>query len=66
MEEPQLLKAHGFPLPFHLETQEVIEVSPGYKLIRDREQISVTLGDEMFNRKKHLESHILNKVKFSR
>ncbi|XP_026644634.1 amyotrophic lateral sclerosis 2 chromosomal region candidate gene 12 protein [Microtus ochrogaster] len=47
-------------------TQEVIDVSPGYKLIRNREQISVTLGDEMFNRKKHLESDILNKVKFSR
>ncbi|XP_038171498.1 flagellum-associated coiled-coil domain-containing protein 1 [Arvicola amphibius] len=45
---------------------EVIDVSPGYKLIRNREQISVTLGDEMFNRKKHLESDILNKVKFSR
>ncbi|XP_052047908.1 flagellum-associated coiled-coil domain-containing protein 1 [Apodemus sylvaticus] len=46
---------------------EVIEVSPGYKLIRNREQISVTLGDEMFNRKKHLESSdILSKVKISR
>ncbi|CAO2615906.1 Flagellum-associated coiled-coil domain-containing protein 1 [Lemmus lemmus] len=45
---------------------EVIEVSPGYKLIRNREQISVTLGDEMFNRKKHLESDILTKIKFSR
>ncbi|XP_057614749.1 flagellum-associated coiled-coil domain-containing protein 1 [Chionomys nivalis] len=45
---------------------EVIDVSPGYKLIRNREQISVTLGDEMFSRKKHLESDILNKVKFSR
>ncbi|CAH6791667.1 flagellum-associated coiled-coil domain-containing protein 1 [Phodopus roborovskii] len=45
---------------------EVIDVSPGYKLVRNREQISVTLGDEMFNRKKHLESDILNKIKFSR
>ncbi|XP_075812255.1 flagellum-associated coiled-coil domain-containing protein 1 [Microtus pennsylvanicus] len=45
---------------------EVIDVSPGYKLIRNREQISVTLGDEMFSRKKHLKSDILNKVKFSR
>ncbi|GAB1285000.1 Flagellum-associated coiled-coil domain-containing protein 1 [Apodemus speciosus] len=46
---------------------EVIEVSPGYKLIRNREQISVTLGDEMFNKKKHLESSdILSKVKISR
>lgn len=66
MEEPQLLKAHSFSPAFHLETQEVIDVSPGYKLIRNREQISVTLGDEMFSRKKHLESDILNKVKFSR
>ncbi|NP_780579.1 flagellum-associated coiled-coil domain-containing protein 1 isoform b [Mus musculus] len=45
---------------------EVIQVSPGYTLIRNREQISVTLGDEMFNRKKHLESDVLSKVKFSR
>uniref|UniRef100_A0A8I6AM75 Flagellum associated containing coiled-coil domains 1 n=1 Tax=Rattus norvegicus TaxID=10116 RepID=A0A8I6AM75_RAT len=45
---------------------EVIEVSPGYKLVRNREQISVTLGDEMFSRKKHLESGILSKVKISR
>ncbi|XP_031223460.1 flagellum-associated coiled-coil domain-containing protein 1 isoform X2 [Mastomys coucha] len=45
---------------------EVIKVSPGYKLIRNREQISVTLGDEMFNGKKHLESNVLSKVKISR
>ncbi|EGV99435.1 Amyotrophic lateral sclerosis 2 chromosomal region candidate gene 12 protein-like [Cricetulus griseus] len=45
---------------------EVIDVSPGYKLIRNREQISVTLGDEMFNRKKQGESDILSKIKFSR
>ncbi|KAK7832084.1 hypothetical protein U0070_015231 [Myodes glareolus] len=56
----------GGRLPSVSRNGEVIEVSPGYKLIRNREQISVTLGDEMFNRKKHLESHILNKVKFSR
>ncbi|XP_051010487.1 flagellum-associated coiled-coil domain-containing protein 1 [Acomys russatus] len=49
-----------------LSTQEVIDVSPGYKLIRNREQISVTLGDEMFSRKKDLESNMLSKVKFSR
>ncbi|XP_040609482.1 flagellum-associated coiled-coil domain-containing protein 1 isoform X1 [Mesocricetus auratus] len=49
-----------------LSTQEVIDVSPGYKLIRNREQISVTLGDEMFNRKKHTELDVLNKIKFSR
>ncbi|XP_023568080.1 amyotrophic lateral sclerosis 2 chromosomal region candidate gene 12 protein isoform X2 [Octodon degus] len=35
--------------------QEVIDVSPGYQLVRSREQISVTLGDEMFSRKKQLE-----------
>nr|XP_021507828.1 amyotrophic lateral sclerosis 2 chromosomal region candidate gene 12 protein [Meriones unguiculatus] len=50
----------------HAVSIEVIDVSPGYKLIRSREQISVTLGDEMFNRKKRLESDILNKVKYSR
>ncbi|KAL6088834.1 hypothetical protein STEG23_000695, partial [Scotinomys teguina] len=47
-------------------TQEVIDVSPGYKLVRNREQISVTLGDEMFNRKKSLESDVLGKIKFPR
>ncbi|XP_007934260.1 flagellum-associated coiled-coil domain-containing protein 1 [Orycteropus afer afer] len=35
---------------------EVINVSPGYRLVRNREQISVTLGDEMFDRKKQSES----------
>ncbi|XP_062057393.1 flagellum-associated coiled-coil domain-containing protein 1 [Lepus europaeus] len=45
---------------------EVINVSPGYQLIRNREQISVTLGDEMFSRKKRLESEITDKVEFSR
>ncbi|XP_008837013.1 amyotrophic lateral sclerosis 2 chromosomal region candidate gene 12 protein isoform X2 [Nannospalax galili] len=45
---------------------EVINMSPGYQLIQNQEQISVTLGDEMFNRKKQLESDILNKVMFSR
>eukprot|EP00072_Mus_musculus_P066825 XP_017168588.1 PREDICTED: amyotrophic lateral sclerosis 2 chromosomal region candidate gene 12 protein homolog [Mus musculus] len=55
-----------FPFVFHLVTQEVIQVSPGYTLIQNQEQISVTLGDEMFNRKKHLESDVLSKVKYSR
>ncbi|XP_035878978.1 flagellum-associated coiled-coil domain-containing protein 1 isoform X4 [Phyllostomus discolor] len=45
---------------------EVINVSPGYRLFRNREQISVTLGDEMFDRKKHLKSEIMDKVKISR
>ncbi|XP_014445045.1 amyotrophic lateral sclerosis 2 chromosomal region candidate gene 12 protein isoform X2 [Tupaia chinensis] len=45
---------------------EVINVSPGYKLIRNREQISVTLGEEMFGDKKQLESKIKDKVKMSR
>nr|XP_044624383.1 flagellum-associated coiled-coil domain-containing protein 1 isoform X3 [Equus asinus] len=45
---------------------EVINVSPGYRLTRNREQISVTLGDEMFDRKKQLESEIMDKVKISR
>ncbi|XP_045703623.1 flagellum-associated coiled-coil domain-containing protein 1 [Phyllostomus hastatus] len=45
---------------------EVINVSPGYRLFRNREQISVTLGDEMFDRKKHLKSEVMDKVKISR
>ncbi|KAF5910578.1 flagellum-associated coiled-coil domain-containing protein 1 [Diceros bicornis minor] len=45
---------------------EVINVSPGYRLIRNREQISVTMGDEMFNRKKRSESEITDKGKISR
>ncbi|KAI4574819.1 hypothetical protein MJT46_004098 [Ovis ammon polii x Ovis aries] len=44
---------------------EVINVSPGYRLVRNREQISVTLGDEMFDRKKHSESEDMGKVKIS-
>ncbi|XP_023444661.1 flagellum-associated coiled-coil domain-containing protein 1 isoform X2 [Dasypus novemcinctus] len=44
---------------------EVINVSPGYHLIRNREQISVTLGDEMFDRKKPPEK-VTDKVKTSR
>ncbi|KAM5266076.1 flagellum-associated coiled-coil domain-containing protein 1 isoform 2-T7 [Hipposideros larvatus] len=43
---------------------EVINVSPGYRLIRNREQISVALGDEMFDRKKR--SEIMDKIKISR
>ncbi|XP_032715976.1 flagellum-associated coiled-coil domain-containing protein 1 isoform X2 [Lontra canadensis] len=45
---------------------EVIHVSPGYRLIRNREQISVTLGDEMFEKKKQLKSEIMDKIKISR
>ncbi|XP_040840375.1 flagellum-associated coiled-coil domain-containing protein 1-like isoform X1 [Ochotona curzoniae] len=45
---------------------EVINVSPGYQLIRNREQISVTLGDEMFGRKKPLDSEVMDKAGFSR
>ncbi|XP_006862095.1 PREDICTED: amyotrophic lateral sclerosis 2 chromosomal region candidate gene 12 protein [Chrysochloris asiatica] len=45
---------------------EVINVSPGYRLIRNREQISVTLGDEMFDRKKQTESEIMDKIEISR
>jgi len=55
-----------YDLTFHLDAQEVINVSPGYCLIRNREQISVTLGDEMFDRKKHSESEDVGKVKISR
>ncbi|XP_048664260.1 flagellum-associated coiled-coil domain-containing protein 1 isoform X2 [Marmota marmota marmota] len=45
---------------------EVINVSPGYQLARNREQISVTLGDEMFGRKKRLESEMMDKFNMSR
>nr|XP_040150634.1 flagellum-associated coiled-coil domain-containing protein 1 isoform X2 [Ictidomys tridecemlineatus] len=45
---------------------EVINVSPGYQLARHREQISVTLGDEMFGRKKRLESEMMDKFSMSR
>uniref|UniRef100_A0A8D1VB63 Flagellum associated containing coiled-coil domains 1 n=1 Tax=Sus scrofa TaxID=9823 RepID=A0A8D1VB63_PIG len=53
-------------LTFRPNSQEVINVSPGYRLIRNREQVSVTLGDEIFERKKLLESEHMNKVNFSR
>lgn len=52
-------------LTFHPDVQEVINVSPGYRLTRNRKQNSVTLGDEMFVRKKP-ESEIMDKVKISR
>lgn len=45
---------------------EVINVSPGYQLARNREQISVTLGDEMSGRKKRLESEMMDKLNMSR
>ncbi|XP_006889207.1 PREDICTED: amyotrophic lateral sclerosis 2 chromosomal region candidate gene 12 protein [Elephantulus edwardii] len=44
---------------------EEIDVSPGYHLFRNKEQISVTLGDEMFDRKKTLESATKGKNCFS-
>uniref|UniRef100_A0A8C0VWZ1 Uncharacterized protein n=1 Tax=Castor canadensis TaxID=51338 RepID=A0A8C0VWZ1_CASCN len=55
-----------FYFTFYLGAQEVINVSPGYQLVRNREQILVTLGDEMFNRKKKVEFDILDTVRFSR
>ncbi|XP_027445844.1 flagellum-associated coiled-coil domain-containing protein 1 isoform X1 [Zalophus californianus] len=45
---------------------EVINVSPGYRLIRNREQIYVTLGDEMFDKKKQSKSEIMDRIKISR
>ncbi|XP_013367178.1 PREDICTED: amyotrophic lateral sclerosis 2 chromosomal region candidate gene 12 protein isoform X2 [Chinchilla lanigera] len=36
----------------HKSPHEVIDVSPGYQLVRNRERISVTLGDEMFSGEK--------------
>uniref|UniRef100_I3M7N1 Flagellum associated containing coiled-coil domains 1 n=1 Tax=Ictidomys tridecemlineatus TaxID=43179 RepID=I3M7N1_ICTTR len=49
-----------------VDVPEVINVSPGYQLARHREQISVTLGDEMFGRKKRLESEMMDKFSMSR
>ncbi|KAF3824229.1 hypothetical protein GH733_008514 [Mirounga leonina] len=46
--------------------QEVINVSPGYRLIRNREQIYVTLGDEMFDKKKRSKAEIVDRIKISR
>ncbi|XP_059961923.1 flagellum-associated coiled-coil domain-containing protein 1 [Mesoplodon densirostris] len=46
--------------------EEVINVSPGYRFVRNREQICVTLGDEMSARKKHSESENMDKVRTSR
>ncbi|XP_057601714.1 flagellum-associated coiled-coil domain-containing protein 1 [Hippopotamus amphibius kiboko] len=45
---------------------EVTNISPGYHLVQNREQISVTLGDKMFDRKTHSESENMDKVKISR
>nr|XP_058908861.1 flagellum-associated coiled-coil domain-containing protein 1 [Kogia breviceps] len=49
-----------------LALKEVINVSPGYRFVQNREQISVTLGDEMSDRKKHSESENMGKVRISR
>ncbi|XP_037379732.1 flagellum-associated coiled-coil domain-containing protein 1 isoform X2 [Talpa occidentalis] len=46
--------------------QEVIHVSPSYGLLRNKERISITLGEKMSARKKRLESDIMNKMKMSR
>ncbi|XP_034498380.1 flagellum-associated coiled-coil domain-containing protein 1 [Ailuropoda melanoleuca] len=45
---------------------EVINVSPGYRLIRNRDQISVTLGEEMFDKKKRSKSEIMDRIKIPR
>uniref|UniRef100_A0A8C9DQD1 Flagellum associated containing coiled-coil domains 1 n=1 Tax=Prolemur simus TaxID=1328070 RepID=A0A8C9DQD1_PROSS len=58
-------KQHNYLQPTN-PVVEVINVSPGYQLFRSREQISVTLGDEMFDRKKQLESEVMDRAKFSR
>ncbi|XP_049568147.1 flagellum-associated coiled-coil domain-containing protein 1 [Orcinus orca] len=54
------------PRPQLLQAQEIINVSPGYRFVRNREQICITLGDEMSARKKHSESEIMDKVRTSR
>ncbi|TEA39799.1 hypothetical protein DBR06_SOUSAS4610024, partial [Sousa chinensis] len=54
------------PRPQLLQAQEIINMSPGYRFVRNREQICVTLGDEMSARKKHSESENMDKVRTSR
>ncbi|KAB1278638.1 Amyotrophic lateral sclerosis 2 chromosomal region candidate gene 12 protein [Camelus dromedarius] len=65
LEQPQHPSLQCY-LTSHLHAQEVFNVSPGYTLLRNREQISVSLGDEMFDRKKQSESENMDKVKMSR
>ncbi|KAG8521026.1 Flagellum-associated coiled-coil domain-containing protein 1 [Galemys pyrenaicus] len=64
---PGGLSAHHLKdyLTFHSKAQEVIRVFPGHGLLRNKEQISVLLGEKMFARKKQLESD-MNKMKMSR
>ncbi|XP_021105903.1 amyotrophic lateral sclerosis 2 chromosomal region candidate gene 12 protein isoform X2 [Heterocephalus glaber] len=50
----------------HKSPQEVIRVSPGYQLARNREQISVTVRDEMFSGEKQLELEIADRANISR
>ncbi|XP_029789939.1 flagellum-associated coiled-coil domain-containing protein 1 isoform X1 [Suricata suricatta] len=45
---------------------ELINVSPGYGLIRNKEQTSITLGDEMFGKKKGSQPETMDRVKISR
>ncbi|KAM6174714.1 flagellum-associated coiled-coil domain-containing protein 1 [Erethizon dorsatum] len=42
--------------------REVTNVSPGYQLVRNCNQISVTLGDEMFSGEKQLEPAVADRV----
>ncbi|XP_066137160.1 flagellum-associated coiled-coil domain-containing protein 1 [Saccopteryx bilineata] len=45
---------------------EVIDVSPDCRLFQNREQISVTFGDEMFDKKRRSKLEIMDKVKIPR
>ncbi|XP_007520583.1 flagellum-associated coiled-coil domain-containing protein 1 isoform X2 [Erinaceus europaeus] len=45
---------------------EVINVSPGYSLMRSKEQITVTLGDEMFGRRKEPDPELMKKLQIPR
>lgn len=45
---------------------EVINVSPGYCLMRNKEQVSVTLGDEIFNRRKGPQAKLTDKFSVPR
>uniref|UniRef100_K7FLL4 Flagellum associated containing coiled-coil domains 1 n=1 Tax=Pelodiscus sinensis TaxID=13735 RepID=K7FLL4_PELSI len=45
---------------------EFIEISPGYTLTRSKEHLSVTLGEEFFERKVNLANEMLQPIKMSK
>uniref|UniRef100_G1LHN5 Flagellum associated containing coiled-coil domains 1 n=1 Tax=Ailuropoda melanoleuca TaxID=9646 RepID=G1LHN5_AILME len=63
---PPAAKKQSYVQPPTKPAVEVINVSPGYRLIRNRDQISVTLGEEMFDKKKRSKSEIMDRIKIPR